>query len=444
MKRILWILIIFLLLSGISITFSIGISRRLSPQNQKLAGAKLIINSIEKEAKFNNFETPYEFITRNEGQFTIKEYIQAQAIYRTNTDPWLNISDVDKYSTAEMIITRAENDTSIPYEVAIIKDFGNNTYGAITCWHVVNGERRRNQSEDISGKTLISAFLLLEGDIGGPAKDIQIYFEPTNEYFPVTGEAHDPMNDLSLIVFKVPETSKAVIKPISTGNSDELNTGNDLSVYGSPLGDDDTWTFGKFSNHEDIDEYNFPNMFALRHDAFSYFGNSGGPTFAVSKYDNFTQTYEYVLIGVTEFLRGYGGIFGPVVPTGFFAIPSNRLTGRFPHFLNQLNNPPKKVKLNFDVKFTNIVANNSGEYYQGLEIQNLDSSLSALKIKNGDIIVRVEGVKISDPKHFEDILTYSLSSPTANLVVLRPTAWTPNNQVEKVSEPFEVTIPLNR
>ena len=373
MKKFVIGLTIFVIIAFIATVASLSTFSQYDYRTKSASGARIIMKSIETEAKHQGYTSVYEMLRDPGNKELVSKYLEARELYFTNLSPWTGIKEkIEDNSVGEMVILRNDGSISINYEVAIIdvKEFLNaksdprlsqtNTYVAVTCWHVVSGERGRNETG-----SLVNTVLLAEQDPGGYAKDIAILSEQngTTYIFPVIAEGYDPKNDLSIIVFQKPNDSDAKIIPLKIGNSNELHVGRELAVLGSPLGDNNRWTFGYLGDVELIDYPNFPYMRALGHDAFSYYGNSGGPVFAVD-YGKPGPEYEYSLIGITEFLRGMPVFFGPTIPISSFAIPSSRLTERLPLMLNQAGNKPKTAKAPFTLFYAEIIIENPGYYYE--------------------------------------------------------------------------------
>ena len=197
------------------------------------------------------------------------------------------------------------------------------------------------------------------------------------------------------------------------GNSDELRVGEDVVAIGNPGGMkfSKTLTKGIISALErNVYEKEKPPVKFIQTDAAINPGNSGGALVNMKSQ----------IVGITS-LKMSGGIMQPPTEAIGFAIPINSVRD----IINKIiagGSSTGNVKLGVTVQG---VSRYHAEYYDvplGVLIVGIseDSSLKGSKIEKGDIITKLDGVKILDTDSLKDELNSHKPGDVVTLTVFRP------------------------
>jgi S1-C subfamily serine protease len=235
----------------------------------------------------------------------------------------------------------------------------------------------------------------------------------------------DPSTDLA--VLRV-ETSANALTPLPLGNSDKVRVGDPVVAIGNPFGLDRTVTSGIVSALQRL--ITAPNSFAIDHviqtDAPINPGNSGGPLLNARGQ----------VIGVnTQIETGTGSSATGNVGIGF-SVPSNTVkdvvaqilrTGRVEHaylgISGQAVNSDLAETYNLPVKAGVLVASvtdGSGAAKAGLEGGAREVVVAGeTYVLGGDIIVGLDGQKISTTEELRDAIADHEPGDKVKLVIYR-------------------------
>jgi S1-C subfamily serine protease len=235
----------------------------------------------------------------------------------------------------------------------------------------------------------------------------------------------DPSTDIA--VLRV-DTAASALTPLRLGNSDAVRVGDPVVAIGNPFGLDRTVTSGIVSALQRLIQA--PNRFTIDHviqtDAPINPGNSGGPLLNARGQ----------VIGVnTQIETGTGSSASGNVGIGF-AVPSNTVkdvvaqilrTGRVDHaFLGisgQAVSEDVADRYNLPVPhgvLVETVTNNSGADKAGLQAGDTEVVVAGESyVLGGDIIVGLDGKKISSIEQLRDAISAKRPGDKVTLVVYR-------------------------
>lgn len=328
---------------------------------------------------------------------------------------------------------------TIRYQIVVIHaDNLNNYYEAITASHILLPSQENIQ------------FTIKDIVIERNLKD-QDQTNDKEYLIPVKYIAYDPLTDLALISFGIPNniTIDPPITEIELGNAYKLKQGDRVIAIGSPVGDENTKTDGQISEIEwDFDYADFPRIPFIQHQAPVAPGNSGGPLI------NFNGE----LVGVNAL--GVKADSWSSATVSSRAIPSNIINEKYSFLKEQLgySSKVKKVLLPFQIQRIEFSEENQKDYYVGLKIKEIYSSKTAGNFKKDYLILRVggkDGEQISNPRLLTNILTYSYyKEGSVKFLVAEAEYGTEKRQglfkeeeievVKKINNVFELELELRR
>jgi len=210
----------------------------------------------------------------------------------------------------------------------------------------------------------------------------------------------DPLTDLALLKIDVGNTE---LKPLKLGDSDNLEVGEWVLAIGNPFGLESSYTAGIISaKGRDLGEGPFDNF--LQTDASINPGNSGGPL----------VNLKGEVIGINTAIIASGQGLG-------FAVPVNTLKNILPQLkkgvvkrgflgITRLQEISEDMIKEFKLDI------NHGVIVNGV-LQGEPADLSG--IKEGDIIVSIDGKSMKTPKDIVNYIGNQLPGKEVNIELIR-------------------------
>lgn len=219
--------------------------------------------------------------------------------------------------------------------------------------------------------------------------------------FPGTVVGRDPLTDLAMIRLK----GASNLKPAKLGDSGKLRPGSWVLAIGSPLGFDHTVTLGIVSAlSRQIPDIN-SNVEFIQTDAAINPGNSGGPL----------VNLEGEVIGINTAIAGSGQNIG-------FAIPVNTVK----RIASELQEKGTITRPWIGVSMADLnptLAKSIGvqENVKGVIVAQVypDGPASHSGLQQGDIIQRVNGQAVENPKSIQDLVRSKQPGTELNMQILR-------------------------
>lgn len=215
----------------------------------------------------------------------------------------------------------------------------------------------------------------------------------------------DPFTDLAVIKVD-PQALKGLhLVPATLGNSDALRPGDWAMAIGSPLGFDHTVTLGIISAlSRKIPDIN-SNVAFIQTDAAINPGNSGGPL----------VNLQGEVIGINTAISGQGQNIG-------FAIPVNSAKTVVDSLISKGKVERPWIGLSLgDLTPELIKSMGLPEGTQGVVVAQVlpKSPAQQAGLQQGDIIQRIDGQRVSDPKMMQELVRNKPVGTPLNLQLLR-------------------------
>lgn len=283
------------------------------------------------------------------------------------------------------------------------------------------GDERLGLNRSGTGSGVIvnpSGFIITNQHVAGQASRIMVKLLDGTEYqAKVIGQ--DRLTDLAVIKIE----PRSPLPAARMGNSDRLSVGDWVLAIGSPFGLEQTVTAGIISAKDRFADSRTQSAFQqfLQTDAAINPGNSGGPLVNLAG----------EVIGINTQIATTNGMYNGIG----FAMPSSTTVEVY----NQLvsNGRVRRGYLGIEtalltppVARLNGITDNQGVVIAGLLGETSPAARAGLQ--SGDVIVRVNGNKIKDPRELIRSIAALQAGGSANIAYLR--GGEPRNTTVKLEE----------